>query len=251
MSTSATSTTPSTDNKPERREGYASQNTRLTIRLPDDFHHHVRDGAQTAHILAHATQRFGRCLIMPNTKPPVTTAAAAVQYKAHILQSINASSINISNSDYNDINFEPLMTLYLTEQTTPADVCEAHSAGVVAIKYYPAGSTTNADFGVRDIRACFSVLTELARLNMVLCIHSEVTDGDIFDREALFLERILKPLVKEFPTLKITLEHISTQQAVDYVLKEAPPTVKASITCHHLLYNRNRTFYINDEESSC
>jgi len=205
---------------------------RLTIRLPDDFHHHVRDGPQTAAILQHAARRFGRCLIMPNLKPPVTTTSLALQYKQHILNSMTSS---------HNHKFTPLMTLYLTDQTTPEQVQEAHQAGIVGCKYYPAGATTNSEFGVTDIRHCYATLQRMSDLGMMLCIHSEVTHADIFEREPLFIDEIMKPLVQQFPQLKITMEHISTQEAVDYVL-QAPDTVKATITCHHLLYNRNRKY---------
>ncbi|GKY96802.1 hypothetical protein MPSEU_000639400 [Mayamaea pseudoterrestris] len=207
--------------------GVSAPGTRVTIRLPDDFHHHARDGLQTKLILQHACKRFGRCLIMPNLVPPVTTTKQALEYKQHITDSLPDGS-----------TMEPLMTLYLTDKTTADEITKAAQAGIVGCKYYPAGATTNSDFGVTDIRNCYDALKELNRQNMMLCIHSEVTDADIFEREPIFIERVMKPLVNDFPTLKITMEHISTKEAVEYV-KSAPDTVKASITCHHLLYNRN------------
>lgn len=142
------------------------------------------------------------------------------------------------------------MVLYLTDQTTVEEIDKAHSAGLVGVKYYPAGATTNSHHGVTDIHQCYDVLQALSDYNMMLCIHSEVTDAevDIFDRETVFIEQILKPLVRDFPNLKITMEHISTKQAVDYILNEAPDRVKASITCHHLLYNRNRTSKIKSNK---
>jgi dihydroorotase len=210
--------------------GVSDLGTRLTIRLPDDFHHHCRDGPQTASVLEHASQRFGRCLIMPNLMPPVTTTEDALKYKEHILQSLPEGS-----------TMEPLMTLYLTDKTTPQEIAKAAQAGIVGCKYYPAGATTNSEFGVTNIRNCYEALKELDQQNMMLCIHSEVTDADIFEREPVFIERVMKPLVKDFPTLKITMEHISTKEAVEYVMS-APDTVKASITCHHLLFNRNRKY---------
>lgn len=210
----------------------ASPGTRLTIRLPDDFHHHCRDGLKTATVLQHACPRAGRCLMMPNTNPPITTTEMALEYKAHILKSMPEGSFP---------HFEPLMVLYLTDRTSAAEITKAHAAGVVGVKYYPAGATTNSEFGVTDIKNCYSALKELSRLKMMLCIHSEVTHADIFEREPVFIEEIMKPLVADFPDLKITMEHISTADAVDYVLSVGN-NVKASITAHHLLYNRNGKF---------
>jgi dihydroorotase len=232
----------------ENPMGYAAPGTRLTLRLPDDFHHHARDGVPTAHILAHASKRFGRCLMMPNLVPPITTTEEALKYKEHILGSLPAKTTaegdNDSTSSYTTATMQPLMTLYLTDRTTAEEITKAAQAGIVAVKYYPAGATTNSEHGVTDIRHCYDALETLAQHNMMLCIHSEVTDAsvDIFDREPVFIETVVKPLVRDFPTLKITMEHISTKKAVDYVLNEAPDTVKASITCHHLLYNRNRKY---------
>lgn len=210
----------------------APEGHRITIRLPDDFHHHCRDGLKTTHILGHATKRFGRCLMMPNLKPPVTNAEMAMQYKEHILKSMPDQD--------GPSSFEPLMTLYLTDKTTAEDIDEAAKVGVVGCKYYPAGATTNSDSGVTDIKNCYPALEALRKHNMMLCIHSEVTHADIFEREPIFIEEIMKPLVSDFPGLKITMEHISTKDAVEYV-KSAPDHVKASITCHHLVYNRNGT----------
>lgn len=207
----------------------AVKGTTLTIRLPDDFHHHARDGNKTATILQHVCERFGRCLMMPNLKPPVTTTEMALSYKQHILASMPEGSFP---------HFEPLMVLYLTDQTTPEEIQKAAAQGIVGCKYYPAGATTNSDHGVTDIRKCYPALQEMSHQGMMLCIHSEVTHGDIFEREPIFIEEVMKPLVKDFPKLKFTMEHISTKEAVDYVLS-APENVKASITCHHLLLNRN------------
>lgn len=170
--------------------------------------------------------------MMPNLKPPVTTMELAVKYRSHIQQSI-------SNPEQYP-HFEPLMVLYLTDRTTPEEIHRAAERGIVGCKYYPAGATTNSDAGVSDIKLCYPALRAMDELNMMLCIHSEVTHGDIFEREPIFIEEIIKPLVADFPHLKITMEHISTKEAVDYILS-APETVKASITCHHLLFNRNRT----------
>jgi dihydroorotase len=225
----------------EISQGVSAPGTRITIRLPDDFHHHCRDGSQTAAILAHASKRFGRCLIMPNLKPPVVTTEQALQYKQHILKSLPPNTTT---------TMEPLMTLYLTDQTKPEEIVKAAQAGgIVGCKYYPVGATTNSDMGVTDIRKCYEVLKELDKHKMMLCIHSEVTEGDIFDREPIFIEQVMKPLVRDFPTLKITMEHISTRDAVEYV-KAAPDNVKASITCHHLLFNRNRKYNTNCDRSA-
>lgn len=214
--------------------------TKLEIRVPDDFHHHCRDGEQTAAVLALAAQRFGRCLIMPNLHPPVTTTQAALAYRDHILRSLPSGVIGADGGCSSTATMEPLMTLYLTDHTTPEQIREAAATcNIVGCKYYPVGATTNSAEGVTDVKLCYPALSEMSRLGLVLCIHSEVTHADIFDREPVFIEEIMKPLVADFPSLKITMEHISTKQAVDYVLNEAPDTVKASITCHHLLYNRN------------
>jgi dihydroorotase len=228
----------------------APAGTRLTMRLPDDFHHHARDGATTAAVLAHATRRFGRCLVMPNTKPPITTTEMALAYKQHIETSIIASiSSSSTRATATTVvpHFQPLLVLYLTDQTTPDEIRKAHAAGVTGCKYYPAGATTNSEFGVTNVKRCYPALQELSNLGMMLCIHSEVTHGhvDIFAREVAFIDEIMRPLVRDFPKLKITMEHISTQQAVDYILSAAPDNVKATITCHHLLYNRNGTFFVN------
>jgi len=214
-------------------KGLAPSGTRLTIRLPDDFHHHSRDGPKTAAVLIHAAKRFGRCLMMPNLKPPVTTTTMALAYRDHIQASMP--------KDKEYPHFQPLMTLYLTDKTTAEEIRLASEAGIVGCKYYPAGATTNSDHGVTDIKNCHGALQEMAERGMMLAIHSEVTHADIFEREPVFIEEVIKPLVATFPNLKITMEHISTKEAVDYVLS-APNNVKASITCHHLLYNRNRKF---------
>lgn len=209
------------------------QGTKLTITLPDDFHHHFRDGPATANVLAHITRQFGRAIAMPNLKPPVTTADAALKYREHIMSNLPEKLTHGS--------FEPLMTLYLTDNTTAEEIRKAHATGFVkACKYYPAGATTNSDAGVTDVRKTYPALRAMAELGMILCIHSEVsTPGiDIFDREPVFIEEIIKPLVEDMPNLKIVMEHISTKEAVEYV-ESAPDNVKASITCHHLLYNRN------------
>lgn len=203
--------------------------TKITLRLPDDFHHHVRDGVKTPHVLKFASERFGRCLMMPNTKPPITTTDLCIKYKQHIMKSMPEGS-----------TMEPVMTLYLTDKTTPEEIQKAHKefGKYVACKYYPAGATTNSDSGVSDVKNLYPALEEMQKVGMMLCIHSEVTHGDIFDREPIFLDEIMKPLVAKFPTLKITMEHISTKEAIDYVMASGD-NLKASITCHHLLLNRN------------
>lgn len=211
--------------------------TRITLPLPDDFHHHFRDGVACADILGHAAARFGRAIVMPNLKPPVTTTEQALVYRDHLLTSLPPPTSSSSRS------FEPLMTLYLTDVTTPDEVRKAYATGFIhACKYYPAGATTNSDAGVTDIRKIYPALHAMAEVGMLLLIHSEVATPtiDIFDREAVFIDTIVKPLVADMPiTLKIVLEHISTTEAVEYVTNAAPSNVRATITCHHLLYNRN------------
>eukprot|EP00980_Cylindrotheca_fusiformis_P016775 scaffold5048_cov121-Cylindrotheca_fusiformis.AAC.26 len=209
---------------------------KITIRRPDDFHHHCRDGPSTASVLKHAVPRFTRCLMMPNLKPPVTTTELALEYKQRILAAMPTNHHK---------TFQPLMTLYLTDRTTPEEIEEAAALKnddgtptIIGCKYYPAGATTNSDFGVSKVENLYPVLSKMQEVGMMLCIHSEVTHADIFDREPVFIEEIMKPLVAKFPALKITMEHISTQEAVEYVLS-APNNVKASITPQHLMFNRN------------
>ena len=213
----------------------------IAIRRPDDFHHHCRDGPEIASVLVHVVPRFARCLMMPNLKPPVTTVQMALDYKERILASLPPTSTTST--------FQPLMTLYLTDHTSPEEIKKAASLynddgvtrTIVACKYYPAGATTNSDSGVSDVKNLYPTLQVMQDVGMMLCIHSEVTHGDIFEREVFFIEEIMKPLVTAFPTLKITMEHISTKEAVDYVLS-APDHIKASITPQHLMFNRNRTY---------
>mmetsp|Transcript_16251 Transcript_16251/g.23930 ORF Transcript_16251/g.23930 Transcript_16251/m.23930 type:complete len:352 (-) Transcript_16251:146-1201(-) len=210
----------------------APEGTRITLIKPDDFHHHFRDGPKTASIVAHAKQRFARCLAMPNLKPPVTTTEMAEAYHEHIIgDSTTGNKLDL------------IMTLYLTDRTTSEEIRKAWSstkANIKAVKFYPAGATTNSEFGVTDVTLVYPALRTMAELGMVLCIHSEVSTPsvDIFDREAVFIEEVMKPLVAAIPNLKIVMEHISTETAVQYV-QSAPDNVAASITCHHLLYNRN------------
>mmetsp|Transcript_7754 Transcript_7754/g.11113 ORF Transcript_7754/g.11113 Transcript_7754/m.11113 type:complete len:351 (-) Transcript_7754:107-1159(-) len=207
-----------------------AEGTRITIRLPDDFHHHARDGAKTPAVLQHAVKRFGNCLFMPNLKPPLVNTEMALKYRQHIMDSLPKDAPDA---------FKPQMTIYLTDKTSPDEIKKAYATGlIVAVKYYPAGATTNSDFGVSDFKKVYPVFKAMEEVGMKLCIHSEVTYGDIFDREPAFIEEILRPLVSDFPKLRIIMEHISTKEAVDYML-EAPDNIKASITCHHLLFNRN------------
>jgi dihydroorotase len=204
--------------------------TSLTIRRPDDWHLHLRDGDMLKAVLPETARHFGRAIIMPNLVPPVVTAEHAVAYRARIMDALPAGA-----------DFTPLMTLYLTEATDPADVRAAHEAGIAtAVKLYPAGATTNSDSGVRDFEKVRPVLEVMAEIGMPLCVHGEVTDSeiDIFDREATFIDRVLKPLRKKVPDLKIVMEHVTTQDAVDYV-RDSVKNLAATITTHHLIINRN------------
>jgi dihydroorotase len=201
---------------------------------PDDFHHHFRDGTKTKSILEHVTKQFARCIAMPNLKPPVTTTEAATEYYNHIMSFLPSD---------NSAKFEPLMTLYLTDNTTPEEIRKAKESGIVkACKYYPAGATTNSDFGVTSLTKVYPALKAMEEVGLVLCIHSEVStpEIDIFDREEVFIQEVMTPLVRDFTKLKIVMEHISTYQGVEYV-KNGPDNLGASITAHHLLYNRNGT----------
>lgn len=205
----------------------------LTLTRPDDWHLHVRDGAALRMVVPHSARVFARAIIMPNLRPPVTTTEQALAYRARILDAVPA-----------ELHFQPLMTLYLTDHTSPEEVKRARESGhVYAAKLYPAGVTTNADSGVTDLRKIESVLAEMQAQGLPLLVHGEVTDPavDVFDREAVFIERVLIPLVRDFPELKVVMEHITTQEAADYV-RDAPATVAATITAHHLLYNRNALF---------
>jgi len=202
----------------------------LTMTRPDDWHLHLRDGIALAAVLPDTARQFGRAIVMPNLKPPVTTTALAGAYRERILAARPAGS-----------DFEPLMTLYLTDVTPPAEAVAAKASGFVhGFKLYPAGATTNSDSGVTDIRRCDETLAEMARVGMPLLIHGEVTDAeiDIFDREAVFIDRILGPLLQRHPALRVVFEHITTRDAAHFV-REAGPNVAATITAHHLLYNRN------------
>ena len=207
--------------------------TRLTLTRPDDWHLHLRDGPHLQAVLPHTAQRFARAIVMPNLRPPVTTTALALAYRERIVEALPAGS-----------RFEPLMTLYLTDNTAPEEIGRARASGAVqAVKYYPAGATTNSDSGVTDLERCYPVLEAMAEHGMPLLVHGEVTDAsvDIFDRERVFIERVLEPLVERFPALKLVVEHITTREAAQFV-RAAPSNVAATITVHHLLLNRNALF---------
>ncbi len=204
--------------------------TRLTIRRPDDWHLHLRDGAMLQAVLPETTRHFARAIIMPNLVPPVVTAEQAAAYRDRIRAAIPEGA-----------DFTPLMTLYLTEDTDPEDVRKAHQSGIAtAVKLYPAGATTNSASGVRDFEKVRPVLEVMAEIGMPLCVHGEVTDHeiDIFDREATFIDRVLKPIRKKVPDLKVVMEHVTTQDAVDYV-RDSSKNLAATITTHHLIINRN------------
>lgn len=205
----------------------------VNMTRPDDWHLHVRDGATLSSVLPHTTRQFARAIIMPNLKPPVTTVASAGAYRDRILAALPAGSA-----------FEPLMVLYLTDDTSPEEIRKARDSGFVhAVKMYPSGATTNSDAGVTDLRKCGRTLEALQEAGMPLLVHGEVTDPtvDIFDREAVFIERVMMPLRRDMPELKVIFEHITTREAADYVMAAEGPTA-ATITAHHLLYNRNAIF---------
>lgn len=204
--------------------------TTLTLRRPDDWHLHLRDGAMLQAVLPHTAAHFGRAIVMPNLVPPVVTAAQAGAYRDRIAAALP-----------DGMRFTPLMTLYLTEQTDPDDVEAAHASGLAtAVKLYPAGATTNSASGVRDFDKVRPVLDRMADIGMPLCVHGEVTspDIDIFDREKVFIETVLHPIRKKNPDLRVVMEHITTQDAVDYV-RDHRKNLGATITTHHLIINRN------------
>jgi dihydroorotase len=205
----------------------------ISITRPDDWHCHLRDGEALAAVAAATARQFARAIVMPNLKPPVVSVQQASAYRQRVLAALPEGT-----------RFEPLMTLYLTEDTRADEIAKGRTSGVVtAVKYYPAGATTNSAQGVSDIRKCDAVLEAMQAAGMPLLVHGEVTDSevDVFDREAVFLERTLGPLVKRFPRLKIVVEHITTRQAAAFV-EAAPANVAATITAHHLLMNRNALF---------
>ncbi len=201
----------------------------LTITRPDDWHIHLRDGAALARTVGDAAQQFARAIVMPNLVPPVMNSSQALEYKARILAARPQGS-----------SFEPLMVLYLTDNTDPAEIAKAKAAGVTACKLYPAGATTNSASGVTDLTKIYPVLEAMQKAGMHFLLHGEVTDSaiDIFDREKVFLERTFSQVVKNFPSLSMVLEHITTADAAEFVA-QAPANVGATITAHHLLYNRN------------
>ena len=206
---------------------------RLTLRRPDDFHVHLRDGPALAAVVADTARQFARAIVMPNLKPPVTTTAQALHYRERILGELPGNT-----------SFEPLMTLYLTDDTPPEEISRAKLSGrVFGVKLYPAGATTHSDAGVTRLSRCFRALERMEELGMPLLVHGESTDPaiDVFDREKAFLEETLGPTVERFPQLKVVLEHITTRDAVQYV-EVTGASVAATITAHHLLMNRNALF---------
>ena len=206
--------------------------TQITITRPDDWHLHVRDGDALHTVVPHTAAQFARAIIMPNLRPPVTTAGQALAYKSRIQAAVPAG-----------VAFEPLMTLYLTDNLAPSEIKLASEAGVVAVKLYPAGATTNSDAGVTDLRKTYKTLEAMQKQGLLLLVHGEVTSPeiDLFDREAVFIDAQLIPLRRDFPELKIVFEHITTKEAAHYV-RDADGYLGATITAHHLLYNRNAIF---------
>lgn len=206
---------------------------KLTITRPDDWHLHLRDGVALQAVLPDTARQFARAIVMPNLRPPVTTTEQAIAYKQRILQALPAG-----------MQFEPLMTLYLTDNTSADEIATAKASGIVhGVKLYPAGATTNSDSGVTDIANCSKALEAMEKHGMPLLVHAEVTDADVdvFDREKVFIERHMAPLLKRFPALRVVFEHITTKDAADFVMS-APTNVGATITAHHLLMNRNAMF---------
>ena len=205
----------------------------LTLIRPDDWHLHVRDGMALASAVPHTARQFGRAIIMPNLKPPVTTTEQALAYRERILAAVPAG-----------VDFTPLMTLYLTDNTAPEEIRRAKDSGLIhAVKLYPAGATTHSDAGVTDLRKPAAALEAMADAGLPLLVHGEVTDPDVdvFDREAVFIERHLAPLLERLPQLKVVLEHITTRQGIEFV-QAAPDNVAGTLTAHHLLLNRNAMF---------
>jgi len=206
---------------------------RITIVRPDDWHLHLRDGEHLRAVLPDTARRFARAIVMPNLKPPVTTTKLALEYRSRVLAALPAGA-----------RFEPLMTLYLTDNTAPAEIAAARSSGAVhAVKYYPAGATTNSDAGVTDLAKCRPVLEAMEKHGMPLLVHGEVTDPevDVFDKEKVFIERVLAPLTARFTGLRVVMEHITTREAAEFVTA-AGPRVAATVTAHHLLLSRNALF---------
>ena len=205
----------------------------ITLTRPDDWHLHLRDGAAMAAVLPDTARRFARAIVMPNLKPPVTTVALAAAYRERILAALPVG-----------MDFSPLMTLYLTDNMAPSEIDAARASGFVhAVKLYPAGATTNSDAGVTDLKKCAATLARMEKLGLPLLVHGEVTDPavDVFDREAVFIDRVLVPLLRDFPALKLVLEHITTRDGIDFVTAGGA-NVAGTLTAHHLLLNRNAIF---------
>ena len=217
---------------PKKTDTTAILNT-FTLTRPDDFHLHLRDGEHMRAVLPDTARRFARAIVMPNLKPPVITTQMALAYRERLLAALPQS-----------MRFQPLMTLYLTDNTPPSEIIEAKRSGAIyGIKYYPAGATTNSAAGVTDIAKCHETLEAMEQAGMPLLVHGEVTDPevDVFDREKVFLERVLIPLIRRFPQLHVVFEHITTREAVEFVIS-APKIIAATITAHHLLISRNALF---------
>jgi len=205
----------------------------LTLTRPDDWHLHLRDGAALAAVVPHTARRFARAIVMPNLKPPVVSAEQALAYRQRILAALPPG-----------VDFEPLMTLYLTDNTSAEEIARARQCGHVhAVKLYPAGATTHSDAGVTDITRTYAALEAMEACGLPLLVHAEATDPDVdvFDREAVFIERVLQPLCVRFPALKLVLEHVTTRDGIEFV-RSSPASVAATITAHHLLLNRNAMF---------
>ena len=205
----------------------------LNLIRPDDWHLHLRDGALMQSVLPDTARQFARAIVMPNLKPPVTTTEQALEYRQRILAALPAGA-----------KFQPLMTLYLTDNTPAQEIRKVKQSGIIhAVKYYPAGATTNSDAGVTDLRKAYPALEEMQRCDLPLLVHGEVTDPavDVFDRESVFIDRVLQPLLRDLPQLRVVFEHITTSHAVQFVT-QATDNMAATITAHHLLYNRNAMF---------
>jgi dihydroorotase len=213
-------------------ESTPSEKKHLTLIRPDDWHVHLRDGAAMAAVLPDTARQFGRAVVMPNLKPPITSTAQALAYRDRILAALPHGS-----------SFEPLMTLYLTDHLQPEEITRAKAAGIRALKLYPAGATTNSEAGVTQIQHIYRVLEAMQREGLLLLVHGEVTDPeiDVFDREAVFIDRVMTPLRQDFPELKVVFEHITTREAAQYV-RDADRHTAATVTAHHLLFNRNALF---------
>ncbi len=206
---------------------------KITITRPDDWHLHLRDGSALKAVLPDTARQFARAIVMPNLRPPVTTTELAIAYRQRIIEALPS-----------ELDFEPLMTLYLTDNTSVEEIAKAKASGLIhGVKLYPAGATTNSDSGVTSLDKCTKAFAAMEKLGVPLLAHAEVTDSDVdvFDRERVFIERNMIPLLRNFPALKLVFEHITTKDAADFVL-EAPSNVAATVTAHHLLMNRNDMF---------